>query len=200
MRVTQASHQTQFLSALDTLEAKIAQTQNQSFTGLGFTTPSPDPSAAGQVDNFQQVLAQSQQYTANANAAQTSLNIEDTALTQVQTQLQSLRDLALQANSGTVSTQNLSAIATQAQQIQASILSLANTQDGNGNYIFAGFASQTQPFALTATRSRPATGRSRSPPTRPTPVRDSSARRRCRIPLSIPAAAIRSISPPPIPT
>jgi flagellar hook-associated protein 3 FlgL len=151
MRVTQASHQTQFLSALDTLEANIAQTQNQLSTGLAFTTPSQDPSAAGQVDNFQQVLAQSQQYTANANAAQTSLNIEDTALTQVQTQLQSLRDLALQANSGTVSNQNLSAIATQAQQIQASILSLANTQDGNGNYIFAGFASQTQPFALTAT-------------------------------------------------
>jgi flagellar hook-associated protein 3 FlgL len=151
MRVTQASHQTQFLSALDTLESNIAQTQNQVSTGLAFTTPSQDPSAAGQVDNFQQVLAQSQQYTANANAAQTSLNIEDTALTQVQSQLQSLRDLALQANSGTVSNQNLSAIATQAQQIQASILSLANTQDGNGNYIFAGFASQTQPFALTAT-------------------------------------------------
>ena len=31
------------------------------------------------------------------------------------------------------------------------MLSLANTQDGNGNYIFAGFAAQTQPFALTAT-------------------------------------------------
>ncbi len=30
-------------------------------------------------------------------------NIEDTALTQVKSQLQSLRDLALQANSGTAS-------------------------------------------------------------------------------------------------
>jgi flagellar hook-associated protein 3 FlgL len=151
MRVTQASDQTQFLSSLDTLESNIAQTQNQVSTGLAFTTPSQNPSAAGEVDNFQQVLAQSQQYTANANAAQTGLNTEDTALTQVQTQLQSLRDLALEANSGTASNQNLGAIATQAQQIQASLLSLANTQDGNGNYIFAGFASQTQPFALTAT-------------------------------------------------
>jgi flagellar hook-associated protein 3 FlgL len=31
------------------------------------------------------------------------------------------------------------------------LLSLANTQDGSGNYIFAGNASQTLPFALTAT-------------------------------------------------
>jgi flagellar hook-associated protein 3 FlgL len=150
MRVTQASNQTQFLSTLDTLEANISQTQNQISTGLSYTLPSQNPTAAGTVDNFQQVLAQSQQYTANANSAQSGLNTEDTALSQVQTQLQSLRDIALQANSGTASNQNLSAIATQAQQIQATLLSLANTQDGNGNYVFAGFASQTQPFALTA--------------------------------------------------
>ena len=151
MRVTQASDQTQFLSALDTLESNLAQTQNQISSGLAYTLPSQDPSAAGTVDNYQQVLAQSQQYTANANSAQTGLNTEDTALTQMTSQLQSLRDLALQANSGTASTQNLAAIATQAQQIQASLLSLANTQNGNGEYIFAGYATQTQPFSLSAT-------------------------------------------------
>jgi flagellar hook-associated protein 3 FlgL len=65
--------------------------------------------------------------------------------------LQSLRDLALEANSGTVSAQNLSSIATQASQIQNSLLSLANTQDGSGNYIFGGYSTQTQPFTLSAT-------------------------------------------------
>jgi flagellar hook-associated protein 3 FlgL len=72
-------------------------------------------------------------------------------LTQVQSALQSLRDLALEANSGTESSQDLSAIATQATQIQSSLLGLANTQDGSGDYIFGGFATQTQPFTLTAT-------------------------------------------------
>jgi flagellar hook-associated protein 3 FlgL len=143
--------QTQFLSQLDALESNISITQNQISSGLAFTSPAQDPAAAGQVDDYNQVLAQSQQYTANANAAQTGLNTEDTALSQVTSQLQSLRDLALEAGSGTESTQNLGAIATQAQQIQQSLLSLANTQDGNGNYIFAGFATQTQPFSLTAT-------------------------------------------------
>jgi flagellar hook-associated protein 3 FlgL len=71
-------------------------------------------------------------------------------LTQVTTQLQSLRDIALEANAGTVSTANLTALAAQAQQIQTSLLALGNTQDGNGNYIFAGFASQTQPFSAAA--------------------------------------------------
>jgi flagellar hook-associated protein 3 FlgL len=151
MRVTQSSEQTQFLTALDTLQTNLSNTQNQLSTGLQYTLPSQAPAAAGQVDNFQAVLAQSQQYTTNANAAQTSLNTEDTALTQVTSQLQSLRDLALQANSGTASNQNLSALASQAEQIQQSLVGLANTQDGSGNYIFAGYSSQTQPFALTAT-------------------------------------------------
>jgi flagellar hook-associated protein 3 FlgL len=151
MRITQATEQSQFLANVDTMEANIAQTQNELDTGLSFTSPAQNPGAAGEVANYNQTLAQSLQYTANGSSAQTGLTTEDTTLTQMQTQLQSLRDLALEANSGTVSTQNLSAIATQAQQIQSSLLGLANTQDGNGNYIFAGFASQTQPFAATAT-------------------------------------------------
>jgi flagellar hook-associated protein 3 FlgL len=151
MRVTQGLEQTQFLTSLNQLESNITQTQNEISTGLSFTTASQNPVDAGLVNGYNQALAQSQQYTTNANSAQTDLSTEDTALTNVQTQLQSLRDLALEASSGTESAQNLSAIATQATQIQSSLVALANTQDGSGNYIFGGYATQTQPFTLTTT-------------------------------------------------
>jgi len=150
MRVTQSLNQAQFLAALTQLESNLSQTQNQISTNLAFTTPSQNPVAAGSVNNYDQALAQSQQYDSNANSAQTRLSIEDTALSQVQTQLQSLRDLALQANNSSVSSQDRTAIATQATQIQNSLLSLANTQDGNGEYIFGGFSTNNQPFTLTA--------------------------------------------------
>jgi flagellar hook-associated protein 3 FlgL len=150
MRVTQGLNQTQFITALDSLESSLSQTQNQVSSGLAFTTPSQNPIAAGTVSNYDQVLAQSKQYTANGNSAQTGLQTEDTALTQLQNQLQSLRSLALQANSGTQTGEDLTAIAAQATQIQNSLLTIANTQDGNGQYIFSGFATQTQPFSLTA--------------------------------------------------
>jgi len=151
MRVTQSLNQTQFITALNTLESNLSQTQNQISTNLSFTTPSQNPVAAGAVTNYNQALSQSKQYDTNANSAQTRLSTEDTALSQVQNALQSLRDLALQANSGTLSSQDRSALASQATQIQASLVSLANTQDGNGEYIFSGFATQSQPFALSAT-------------------------------------------------
>jgi flagellar hook-associated protein 3 FlgL len=150
MRVTQSSNQTQFLSSLESLESSISQTENQTSTGLAFTTPSQNPVAAGNVNDYTQVLAQSNQYTTNATSAQSSLNTEDSTLTQVQTQLQSLRGLALEANSGSNSSGDLTAIAAQATQIQSSLLALANTQDGQGQYIFGGFATQAQPFTATA--------------------------------------------------
>lgn len=150
MRVTQSLEQTQFLTAINNLESTIADTQDQVSTGLAFTTPAEDPTAAGKVSNLNEVLAQSQQYTTNANSAQSSLETENTALTQVQTQLQSLYSLALQANAGTVSSENLSAISAQATQIQNTLLGLANTQDGSGQYIFSGYATTTQPFTLSA--------------------------------------------------
>ena len=111
MRVTQTLNQLQFVAAIDALQSNLSQTQNQISTNLSFTTPSQNPVAAGAVNGYNQALAQSKQYDTNANSAQTRLSTEDSALTQVQNALQSLRDLALQANSGTVSTQDRSAIA-----------------------------------------------------------------------------------------
>ena len=95
MRVTQGLEQSQFLTSINQLESSISQTQNGISTGLSFTTASQNPVGAGLVTDYNQVLAQSQQYQANGNSAQGGLNIEDSALTQAQNALQSLRDLAL---------------------------------------------------------------------------------------------------------
>jgi flagellar hook-associated protein 3 FlgL len=150
MRVTQNIDQTQFLANINSLETSINQTQNQVSSGHSFSTASQDPIAAGRVNSFSQALAQSQQYATNAASAQTNLSTEDSALSQVQSQLQALRDLALEANSGALTNSDRVAIAQQAVQIQNSLLDLANTQNGNGEYIFSGFATQTQAFTLSA--------------------------------------------------
>jgi flagellar hook-associated protein 3 FlgL len=151
MRVTVATGQQQFLSAINTLESSISQTQDEISSNESFTTASQSPVAAGEVNTYDQALAQSQQYASNGSSAQTNLNTESSTLTQITNQLQSLRDLALEANSGTVSASDRSGIASQIAGIQSSLLALANTQNGSGDYIFSGFAAQTQPFALSAT-------------------------------------------------
>jgi flagellar hook-associated protein 3 FlgL len=150
MRVTQNITQSQFLSNINSLETAINQTQNQVSSGAAFSTAAQDPIAAGRVNNFTQTLAQSHQYSTNANSAQTNLNVEDSAMSQVQNQLQALRTLALEANTGTLTSTDRTAIAQQAAQIQNSLMDLGNTQNGSGEYIFSGFSTQTQPFTSSA--------------------------------------------------
>src|ERR1700689_24031 len=99
MRVTQNLEQTQFLAAINTLETNNHQEQNQMSSGLQFTTASQNPTAAGSVNNYTQALAQSQQFGTNATSAQTNLNTEDNAMSQVQIQLQAMPTLVLEANS-----------------------------------------------------------------------------------------------------
>ena len=151
MRVTQTIAQTQFLTTINALESSINDTQNQISSSKSFTTAAQNPTAAGSVNNYTQALAQSQQFGTNANSAQTNLNTEGNALSQVQNALQSLRDLALEANNGVLTSSDRASIATQAVQIQNTLLSLANTTNGNGEYIFGGYAAQSQPFSLSAT-------------------------------------------------
>lgn len=151
MRITNSYIQTQFLAAIGQLQANLATTQNQVALGQRFTTPSQDPVAAGNVNSYGLALAQSQQFDRNANIAQNRLGLEDNALSQFTSALQRIRDLALQANNSSQSDTNRAAIATQVQQIRDNLLSIANSQDGNGEYLFSGFSTKTLPFSLTAT-------------------------------------------------
>ncbi len=166
MRVTQSMEQAQFLTALNQLESNISNTQNGISTGLAFTTASENPVGAGLVAGYNQVLAQSQQYTANGQSATDSLNIEDSALTQLQNQLQSLRDLALEANNATESPADLSAIAS------------AGPADPGKHPV-----ARQHPGRLRATTSSPATPRRRSRSRRARPARPTAATRasgRCK--------------------
>ncbi len=151
MRITNNYIQTQFLAAIGQLQANLATTQNQVALGQRFTTASQDPVAAGNVNSYGLALAQSQQFDRNANIAQNRLGLEDNALSQFTSALQSIRDLALQANNSSQSDQNRAAIAAQVEQIRDNLLSIANSQDGNGEYLFSGYSTKTLPFSLTAT-------------------------------------------------
>ncbi len=145
MRVTQSLIQTQFLSAISNLESNLSQTQNQLSSNQNFTTASQNPAAAGTLNSYTQALAQSQQFVANSNSAQSRLSTEDNTLSQVQSALhESARPGAGKRTMPPCRTTDRQAIASQAVQLQNTLLDLANTQDGNGEYLFGGYSSQTQ--------------------------------------------------------
>ena len=87
------------------------------------------------------------QYSSNQNIALSSLQQEDQTLTSVNDVLNSIQTIVVRAGDGSLSDGDRSALATQLQGYRDQLLTLANTTDGAGNYLFAGFQSTTPPFA-----------------------------------------------------
>lgn len=146
MRISTSYLSQAFINSLQQQQTSLAGTQQQISTGLRFTQASQDPAAASQSLGIQATLYQLTQYATNANLAQSRLSIEDSTLSSVTNLLQSVRTLAVQAANATQTPETRAAIATNIQQQLSGLLALANTQDGSGQYLFAGTATTTTPF------------------------------------------------------
>ncbi|HWZ64804.1 MAG TPA: flagellar hook-associated protein FlgL [Steroidobacteraceae bacterium] len=149
MPISTLTFQTNALAEMEALETAMTQTQTELSTGSRLPNAAADPAATEQVNQLNMTLAASQQYVSNGTAATANLQLEQSALTSATNALQSARDLAVEANNGALSATDRQDIATQLQQLKNALLGAANSTDPAGNYLFAGTASGTQPFAQT---------------------------------------------------
>ena len=127
-------------------QAALSKTQGQLSSGKRVQTPSDDPVAAVQLAELNSSQLQSTQYTSNGATASSRLTLEEQALSDSTNTLQSIRDLVVQANSGSNNASDLAAIATQIQSLQQQLLGIANRQDAQGEYLFSGYSTGATPF------------------------------------------------------
>jgi flagellar hook-associated protein 3 FlgL len=145
--ISTLTFRTNALDAMESLQSEISKTQQQLSTGKSIQTAADNPTGMAQVNQLNMELSASQQYVSNGNLASGNLNLENQALTDATNLLQSARDLALEANNASLSATQRQDIATQLNQQLQQLMDIANRTDGNGNYLFGGYASSTQPFA-----------------------------------------------------
>jgi flagellar hook-associated protein 3 FlgL len=151
MRISTVGFQTDASNQMQALEAEIAQTQQQLSTGIKLQNAADDPAGMAQVDQLNAQISASQQYQTNGNTLNANLQIEEQSLTTATSTMQSARDLALEANNAALTSSQRQDIATQVQQLLQQLVSTANSTDSNGNFLFSGEATATQPFAQSGT-------------------------------------------------
>ncbi|WP_438442284.1 flagellar hook-associated protein FlgL [Kluyvera georgiana] len=118
----------------------------QMSTGKRVNRASDDPVAASQAVVLSQAQAQNSQYATARTFATQRVSIEESTLLQVTTAIQSAQEKIVYAGNGTLSDDDRSSLATDLQGIRDQLLNLANSTDGNGRYIFAGYKTDTPPF------------------------------------------------------
>ena len=151
MRIsTSWAQQTSVNSILDQ-QSRLNQTQLQLSTGKKILTPSDDPAAATRIIDLNQGIKQTEQYQSNINAARQRLTLEDGVLQNATDVLQRVNELGLQGLNATNSPSDRIAIAVEIEELNQQLVGLANTRNANGEYLFSGFKSATQPFSKDTT-------------------------------------------------
>ncbi len=137
------------LAAVATTQQQINTDEQEIASGQSVNVPSDNPAAAaGLVQNADQT-SQADQFQRSVGSVQGEIQNADSALNSVITALQQAISLGVEGANGTVNSADRTAIATQVQGIQSQLLSLANLTY-QGNYVFAGTATQTAPYVVDA--------------------------------------------------
>lgn len=126
----------------------IIKTQEQLSTGKRVITAADDPVAATRIQQLNHTLASVEQYNKNISIAENNLSLEESTLRGANNLLQRVEELAVQAgNTGTLSTGDYAALAAEVDSRLDELFNVANTRNANGDYIFAGFKSDSPAFA-----------------------------------------------------
>jgi flagellar hook-associated protein 3 FlgL len=140
---------------LDQTQATQQLLTEELSSGLRVTTIGQDPVAAAQNIQLLNQIQRDDSFTQTSSLTQGLLQVTDSALGSVVTQLNQALGLAAQGNNGTLNSSDLKAISNQLAGIRDEVLSLANTSY-QGQYVFGGSQIGTTPFTLNNTTT-PAT-------------------------------------------
>jgi flagellar hook-associated protein 3 FlgL len=119
-------------------------------SGQKLNSLSDDPAAAASLVTLRMQSDSDTQYLQNITSLTGSMNVADSALSSVVEALTSAQTLGVEGANSTLNSSNLQALAQQVQGIQQEVMGLANTSY-DGQYLFAGTATTTQPYAADAT-------------------------------------------------
>ena len=150
MRISTAQIYDRGVAGIEQQQTTLSRTQQQIASGKRIQTPSDDPVGAAQAIGVTQAKDRVAQYSANIDAAKEALAQNDSVLSQIGDVLQSLHTLAIQGASTALNDTDRASLAADAQSQLQQLLGLVNSQDGDGAYLFSGFASRTQPFVTGA--------------------------------------------------
>ncbi|MEY4590606.1 MAG: flagellar hook-associated protein 3 [Pseudomonadota bacterium] len=133
--------------SMSDLNGAIVNTQEQISSGKRVLTPADDPVASTKILQLNEELANVKQFTANISSARNSLSLTETSLDGVNGIIHRVQELAIQAgNTATLSKNEYTALASEVDSRLQELMNLTNTKNSNGDFIFSGFKSHTQPF------------------------------------------------------
>lgn len=131
-------------------QSDLLRTQQQIAAMRRILAPSDDPVGSATAVGVRQSQAGVDRHDASIGVAKDALGQYDSTLASIVTLLQNARTTTVNAGNGTLNDADRGALATQLTQQLDQLIGLANSKDGQGNSMFAGFNVGAQAFVKTA--------------------------------------------------
>jgi flagellar hook-associated protein 3 FlgL len=148
------TYTTNLVSSLDQAQANEQQLTSELSSGVSITSLSQNPVGAGENVLLLNQIQQDDSFTHSASLVTGQLQVADSALGSVVSELTQAITLATSANNGTMNASDVKSIGNQISGILDEVQSLANTSY-QGQYIFGGGETGAAPFS-TSTATSPA--------------------------------------------
>lgn len=146
MRISSLQAFNNGVSGLGRNYSNVIRTQEQISSGNRILTPADDPVASVRLLQLEQQQSVLKQYNDNLTAAKNSLSQEEVTLNSINKVLDRVRELAVQAGGGALSSADRNSIAQELSEREAELLNLMNSRNARGEYLFAGNLGKTEPF------------------------------------------------------
>ena len=128
------------------IQNDLAKSQQEIAAQKQVLSPSDAPNQAATITRLKSVTARQDTYTNALSQVQIRLDAESSNLSNASEVLVRIKELAIQANNGTQGTVSRLAIATEMKGLRDQLLSVANSTDASGNFIFSGSKVNTKAF------------------------------------------------------
>lgn len=146
MRLSTSLMYSNGLKGIHAQESDMHRLVEQVGSGKKFLTPADDPLSASLAINVAQTQSLNAAYALNRDTAQINLGQENNVLDSIATALVDVRTRVVQAGNGTFADSDRQALSMALKQARDALLGLANSTDGNGQYLFSGFQGGVMPY------------------------------------------------------
>ena len=134
------------VASIQSLWSKSLHTQQEVSTGRRVLTPADDPIAAARALDVNQSRSVNAQYRVNLGYSTDALKLVENKLVGMEDIYQYMRVNAIAAGDGIYTQDQLDILALDMRSQFDSLLSLSNTRDASGDYLFSGYRADVQPF------------------------------------------------------
>lgn len=133
---------------LMSLQTDLNKLSIQTATGKRVNSPADDPVAAARLLELNTAKDLNANFGSTRKTAETLLQTYETSLTNVTDTIQAIQSSVIAAGNGSYTDSERTKVANELQGYLDTLVNLANSKDSQGNYMYAGYATQTVPFEL----------------------------------------------------